>query len=63
MINEEATNSSKSLIDFFLGQVHPVLQINQMFIRTREYNNSLQLLDMGTDERLLIQSKADILFD
>lgn len=63
MINEEATNSSKSLIDFFWGQVHPVLQINQIFIRTKEYNNSLQLLDMGTDEHLLIDSKADILFD
>ena len=51
------------LLTFFLGQVHPVLQINQMFIWTRDYNNSLQLLDMGTDEHLLIESKADILFD
>lgn len=52
----------QSLLLTFLGQV-PCLANNQMFILIKEYNNSLPLLNMGTDKHLLTESKTAILFD
>lgn len=52
MISEEATNSSKSLIDFFWGQVHPVLQIKYL----SEQRSTITVFSFWTWELMNIYS-------
>lgn len=53
----------QSLLLTFFGVKCTCLANKPNIYPNKEYNSSLQLLDMGTDEHLLIDSKADILFD